>query len=187
VLVRLREDLGRVIRKLGDIEDPLVGSALDRFTLALCDQRLRERLVAAAGEPSGLRGVAKDYARAATRLGSDDERVLEIEELCAMIGMTLDARTSARPGAVWIADRIGAVTTVVAIARGASALVVSDRATPTAIAIARATRLPLVAGVSGLFGWARPGDLLAVDGGTGTVLVHPAPTDIERLRRARIE
>jgi hypothetical protein len=37
--------------------------------------------------------------------------------------------------------------------------------------------------VSGLFGWVRPGDLLAVDGDGGTVLVHPAPTDIERLRR----
>jgi hypothetical protein len=39
--------------------------------------------------------------------------------------------------------------------------------------------------VPGLVGWARPGDLLAADGDTGTVLVHPAPTDIERVRRAR--
>jgi hypothetical protein len=27
--------------------------------------------------------------------------------------------------------------------------------------------------------------LLAVDGESGTVLVHPAPTEIERLRRER--
>jgi phosphoenolpyruvate-protein kinase (PTS system EI component) len=75
---------------------------------------------------------------------------------------------------------------VAAVARGASALVTADAATPTAIAIARAARLPLVSGVPGLFGWARAGDLLAVDGETGTVLVHPAPTEIERLRRERI-
>ncbi len=186
VLGRLRDDLGRAVRKLGDVDDPLVGSALDRLTLALCDQRLRERLVAAAREPSGLRGVAKDYARAATKAGTDDHRVLEIEELCAMIGMTLDARSSARPGAVWVADRVGAVATLVAVARAASAIVVSDAASATATAIARAAKLPLVTGVPGLFGWVRTGDLLAVDGASGTVLVHPAPTEIERLRRERV-
>src|SRR5690606_28623231 len=130
-----------------------------------------------------LRAVAKDYARAATRLGAEEQRVLEIEELCAMIGMTLDPHSSTRPGSVWLADRIGAIATLVAVARGASALVVCDTASPAAIAIARATRMPFVTGVSGLFGWVRAGDLLAVDGGSGTVLVHPAPTEIERLRR----
>lgn len=187
VFGRLREDLGRAVRKLDDIDDPLVGSALDRFTLALHDQRLRERLVASASEPSGLRGVVKDYARAANRVGVEDDRVLEIEELCALIGMTLDTRSSARPGAVWLADRVGSVATLAAVARGASAIVAADSASATATAIARATKLPLVTGVPGLFGWVRPGDLLAVDGGTGTVLVHPAPTEIERLRRERTE
>jgi phosphotransferase system enzyme I (PtsP) len=187
VLGRLRDDLGRVIKKLGDADDPLVGGVLDRFTLALCDARLRERLVAAAGEPSGLRAVAKDYARAAMRAGADDFRALEIEELCAVIGMTLDARSSARPGAVWLADRVGAVVTLVAVARGASAIIASDTASATSTAIARAAQIPLVTGVSGLFGWVRAGDLLAVDGATGIVLVHPAPTEIERLRRERTD
>jgi len=187
VLARLREDLTRALRKLREADDPLVGGVLDRFTLALCDQRLRERLVAAATDPIGLRGVAKDYARAAVRLGTPEERAVEIEELCAIIGMTLDARSSARPGAVWLADRVGAVAALVAVARGAAALVASDSASPAAIAIARAAKLPFVTGVSGLFGWARPGDLLAVDGGSGAVLVHPAATEIERLRRERDE
>jgi phosphotransferase system enzyme I (PtsP) len=185
VLARLREDLARALRKLRDADDPLVGGILDRFTLALCDQRFRERLVAAATDPIGLRGVAKDYARAALRLGTPEERAVEIEELCAMIGMTLDARSSARPGTVWLADRAGAVATLLAVARGAAALVTSDSVSPAAIAIARTAKLPLVSGVSGLFGWARTGDLLAVDGASGTVLVHPAPTEIERLRRDR--
>ena len=185
VLARLRDDLGRALKKLGESDDEQIGAVLDRFTLTLCDQRLRERLLAAGGESSGLRAVAKDYVRASVRLGTGEERVLEIEEVCALIGMTADARSSARTGSVWLADRVGAVMMLAAVARGASAVVTADTATPTAIAIARTAKLPLVTGVSGLFGWARTGDLLAVDGETGTVLVHPAPTEIERLRRER--
>jgi phosphotransferase system, enzyme I, PtsP len=184
-LARLRDDLGRALKRLGDHDDDRVGGVLDRFTLALCDQRLRERLLAAAGQPSGLRAVAKDYVRASVRLGTGEERVAEIEELCALIGMSLDTRSSARPGAVWIADRAGAVMVIAAVARGAAALVTSDRTSPVVTAIAQRARLPLVTEVAGLFGWARPGDLLAVDGEHGSVLVHPSPTEIERLRRER--
>jgi phosphotransferase system enzyme I (PtsP) len=183
---RLRDDLGRAMRKLEGAEVPAVGAALDRFALALCDQRLRERLVAAADHPAGLRSVAKDYARAPYRLGTVGEpadHATEIEELCVLLG---DPR-SLRPGAIWIADRIGAFIAIAAVARGAAALVAGDAVSPAAIAIARAAKLVTVSDVPGLFGWARPDDLLAVDGDTGTVLVHPAPADIERLRRARAE
>jgi phosphotransferase system enzyme I (PtsP) len=185
---RLRDDLGRAMRRLGSVEVPAVGAALDRFALALCDQRLRERLAAAAAHPAGLRSVAKDYARAPYRLGAASEvtdhasePAAEIEQLCVLLG---DAR-SLRPGAVWIADRIGAFVAIAAVARGAAALVAGDAVSPAAIAIARAAGLPTVSDVPGLFGWARPDDLLAVDGDTGTVLVHPAPAEIERLRHAR--
>ena len=181
-IARLRDDLGRATRKLADAESPAIGAALDRFALALCDARLRER-IAAAGANGNLREVVRDYARAPYRLGTvleSAEHVAEVEELCVLLS---DARTL-RPGAIWIADRIGAFVAIVAIARGASALVASDTIAPSAIAIARATRLPAVADVAGLFGWARPGDLLAADGDHGTVLVHPSPSDIERLRHA---
>jgi phosphotransferase system enzyme I (PtsP) len=184
---RLRDDLGRAMRRLGSCEVPAVGAALDRFALALCDQRLRERLAAAAVNPTGLRSVAKDYARAPYRLGTasetadTSEHASEIEQLCVLLG---DTRTL-RPGAIWIADRIGAFVAIAAAARGAAALVAGDAVSPAAIAIARAAELPTVSDVPGLFGWARPDDLLAVDGDTGTVLVHPAPAEIERLRHAR--
>ncbi len=179
---RLRDDLGRAVRKLADADDTRIGAALDRFALALCDQRLREKLAESAGRPSGLRAVAREYAQAPYRLGAaaDDERVGEIEELCGLIG----AANTIRPGAVWLADRVGAFVAIAAVARGASAIVASDAATATAIAVAGAAQLPLVTSAHGVFGWARPGDLLAVDGTTGTVLVHPAPTEIEKLRRA---
>jgi len=180
---RLRDDLGRAIKRLADAVVPAVGAALDRFALAMCDARLRERLVAASGQPDGLRAVAKEYARAPYKLGTAaaSESVADIEELCVLLG---DPR-SLRPGAIWIADRIHAFMAIAAVARGASALVASNAVSPAAIAIARAARLPVVSDVPGLFGWARPQDLLAVDGDTGAVLVQPAPTDIERLRHAR--
>jgi phosphotransferase system enzyme I (PtsP) len=180
---RLRDDLGRAMRKLADAPDPATGAALDRFALTLCDARLRERIEACA-DPSSLRAVARDYARAPYRLGTvveAAEQATEIEELCVLVAES----RSLRPGSIWIADRIGAFFAIAAVARGASALVASDVIAPSAIAIARAARLPVISDVSGLFGWIRPGDLLAVDGDTGTVLVHPAPTDIEGLKHTR--
>jgi phosphotransferase system enzyme I (PtsP) len=179
-ITRLRDDLARAVRKLADADDAEVGAALDRFALALCDQRLRERLAAASDVP-GLRAVAREYARAA----SDADRVVEIEELCVLVGAATTARGALRPGAIWIADRVGGAIAIAAVARGASAIVASDAATAPAIAIARAARLPLVTELAGVFNWVRPGDLLAVDAASGTVLVHPATAEIERLRRER--
>lgn len=184
-LGRLRDDLGRALKKLADLDDAAGGAALDRFALALSDARLRERMVAAAREPTGLRAVVRDYARAPYRLGTAGDHAADIEELCALIGLTCDDKSSARPGAIWVADKLGAFIIIAAVARGAAAVVAAESATPAAIAIARAAHLPLVTGVAGVFSWARPGDLLACDGTSGTVLVHPAPTDIEKLRRER--
>jgi len=82
-------------------------------------------------------------------------------------------------------NRIAAVIAIVAVARGAAAIIASDVVCPSAISIARAAKLPCVSDVGGLFGWVRPGDLLAVDGETGTVLVSPAQTEIEKLRALR--
>jgi len=195
-LNRLRDELGRALKRLADApgdgaaseptaaatsSDLLFGTSdrrsvaatLDRFALALMDARLRERLLSG----DGLRVVAKDYLRAAHRI--DTGGANDIEDLCVLLGATL------RPGAVWIADAIGPFVAVAAVARGAAALVACGAIDPIAIEIARAASMPMVGAVSGLFGWARPGDLLAVDGTEGLVLVHPAQAEIERLRAAR--
>ncbi len=212
VLARLRDDLSRAIRRVtpadgidapqgfprrrdgscralagdrfGSVAEPnpAVGAALDRFALALCDGRLRERFEEAARAPDGLRKVAKDYARAPYKLGTvaeSREYVAELEELCVLVG----ENRALRAGAVWIADRAHSVVAIAAVARGAMALVAADYASPAAIAIARAAGLPLVSDVTGLFGWVRPGDLVAVDGSSGSVLVHPPATEVEALRR----
>jgi len=189
-LGRIRDDMGRAVKRLKHAEDPRVGAALDRVALGLIDERLREKLIEGAMGPKGLRSVAKEYARAQHRLGSEtggEDRGAEIEELCVLVGITADARASVRPGAVWIADRIGAVIAIGAVARGAGAIVTSSSASPAALAILAAAALPIVTDVPGLFGWARPGDLLALDATAGTVLVQPAPSDLDKLRRARDE
>ena len=202
VLARLRDDLARTVSRLGDV-DGAAAATLDRFALALWDSRLREQLDAATGRPDGLRAVARDYARTPYRLneapdgapaveqaprllrhGGDGQEVGLYEELCVLIGVTADARSPVRPGAVWVADRIGGFVATVAIARGANALVAADAITPAALELARAARIPVVSNVPGLFGWVRSGDLVAVDGDTGVVLVQPAPDEIERMRRA---
>jgi phosphotransferase system, enzyme I, PtsP len=187
---RLREDLERACKRLGEDAEPLAGAALDRMTLALLDQRLRERLADAAARPAGLREVARDYAKASYRVGASDGdgggRVAEIEELCVLLGTAVDPASPLRPGAAWIGDRIGAFVALVAVGRGAAALVAGGgEVSPAAIAIARGARMPLVTDAQGIFGWARPGDLLAVDGERGEVLVNPAAADIERVRRLR--
>jgi len=79
------------------------------------------------------------------------------------------------------------VIAIGAVARGAGAIVTSSSASPAALAILAAAALPIVTDVPGLFGWARPGDLLALDATAGTVLVQPAPSDLDKLRRARDE
>src|SRR5262249_54425175 len=140
-----------------------------------------------ASRPGGLREVARDYARIPYRLGNDGHamsRVAEIEELCVLLG-TVDG-PPLRPGAVWLGHNVGTFVALIAAARGAAAVVAaSDEVTPAAAAIARAARLPVVSAVHGLFGWARPGDLLAVDGETGVVVINPPPHDVERLRAER--
>jgi phosphotransferase system, enzyme I, PtsP len=198
-LARLREDLDRACRRLRDVDDPIIGGALDRMALALLDQRLRDRLADAASRPGGLREVARDYARIPYRLGAAEspspsiggvvvdrvaERAAEIEELCVLLS-AIDG-PPLRPGAIWLGHGVGTFVAMIAAARGAGALVCAGEAvTPAAIAIARAVGLPIVAEVNGLFGWTRPGDLLAVDTERALVVVNPPPADVEKLRRDR--
>ena len=184
---RLRDDLGRTdASRLGECHR----AGDRRRPRSLRPRALRCAISRAARRrhrpsPPRLRAVAKDYARAPYGFGGSRSEAAdhtgEIEELCALLG---DAR-GLRPGTVWIGDRLNTFAAITAVARGAAALVASDLISPSAIAIARAAHLPVVSDVAGLFGWARPGDLLAVDGDRGIVLVHPSSTDIERLRRAR--
>ena len=201
---RMQEDLDRARRRVG-VGDPIIGRMLDQLALLLMDQRLRDRIVEEGRGGAGLAAVARDYAkvrvRAKTSAGSADndaahleERAQDIEDLCVLIHTSALPRPSLAPGAVWIAERLGGLVALIAVTRGAGAIVLDgNRIAPVGRDIARIGNLPVIAGVTGVFSWARPGDLIAVQGGEdpvdtivdGAVQVNPPASTVERLRSVR--
>ncbi|HKA90345.1 MAG TPA: hypothetical protein VKE22_21935, partial [Haliangiales bacterium] len=52
-------------------------------------------------------------------------------------------------------------------------------------ALCRAAGVPVVADLSGIYAWARPGDRMLVDGDAGLVRINPPPTAVARFRARR--
>ncbi|HTM20875.1 MAG TPA: GAF domain-containing protein [Kofleriaceae bacterium] len=193
--VRLTGDLERASRHLRDERDPEVRRALVNLELALVDQRFRERLLEARGGlVSGLRELARDYARVPYRVpvrgGAIEpamaERAREIEDLCVLLHAAATGAPLLSPGGVWVGERVGAFTALCAVARGAAAIVCAERMEPgPAAAIARAARVPLLTEVDALYAWVRPGDLVVVDADKGILRVNPTASSVESFRRSR--
>lgn len=53
--------------------------------------------------------------------------------------------------------------------------------------MARALGLPAVLGVPGLLGEVRPGEIVVIDGSAGQVILHPAPSTVERYGERQAE
>ena len=84
------------------------------------------------------------------------------------------------------ADRLDAVTTIEHFAAHGAGICAADAdASPILGDLCGALGLPLVAGVRGLFAWAREGTLAVVDGDEGQVILHPARDELARYRRQR--
>jgi len=194
-LDRLRDDLERAGRRLRDCDDVGVGRALDNLALVLMDARFRERIGESGGNAAAaLRGVARDYARVPYRVAARGgvmepalaERAREIEDLCVLLWASSTRRPLLPPGGVWLTERLGGFVALCAAARGAAAILVDGVIdSPAAVAVARAAGVPVVAQVEGLFAWARPGDLLVVDGDAGSVRINPTAAAVEGVRRKR--
>jgi phosphotransferase system enzyme I (PtsP) len=193
----LRRDLDRAARRL-PAGDPEVARALANLGLALDDGRLRERITGSQGDlVAALTSVARDYARVPYRVPVRGgviepalaERAREIEDLCVLLWASA-TRTPVLPqGGVWLADRLGAFVTLCAVARGAAAIVidgvVDDGSSLAGRTIARAAGIPVISQVTGLFAWARPGDLMVVDADAGLVRVNPDAASVAKVRDAR--
>jgi len=169
---------------------------LRALALILDDDRFRGLLVESCGLhgiAGGLREVVREYARAPFRVPSYElcdwlgERVAEIEDLCLLIGVRATGRTAPETGAVVIAERLTAMLALAAIARRAVgvALAGATEATELGVAMCAAASIPVVADVSGIYAWARPGDRMLVDGDAGLVRVNPPPTAVARFRARR--
>jgi phosphotransferase system enzyme I (PtsP) len=169
-------------------------------TLILDDRRFRDRLVAAVAGAAPLKSMsdlAREYARMAFAAAGGDpttealmsERAAEIEDLCVIVHAALSGQTLVRPGDILVTERLGVLSAAHALSRGVSAIV-ADGPLPedgAVAALARTAGAALVAGVSGVFAWVHPGDLLVVDGdaAAGSVRVNPEATQVARFRNQR--
>ena len=188
-LARVEKDLARLRERLGERVTGEVTRALHRIETLVTDTRFRERATGASARE--LAALARDYARAPFQLAGHSrevdqsmlERAKDVEELCVLLHLTAAGNRLRDAGRVWIGSRLGAVFALAAT-HGAAAVVLDGEATGDAVAIARATGLPLLAGVQGLFAWTRPGDLLVVDADRAVVRVNPDASELARARRA---
>lgn len=204
-LERLAEALARVqeqIKRTHARVDPSLSGeqrrAFAALEVTLQDSRLLTLLEEGASELgviSGLRKVAREYVTApyiASNTGSVDPwlsaRAGEIEDLCLWLAAESVPGSGLTPGGVAVvAERLGAVPVMAAIARGVAAIVVGGSVDPDSLGagLARAAKLPVVAEVAGLFAWVRAGDVLLVDAAQGVVRVNPAASILARYRHER--
>jgi phosphotransferase system enzyme I (PtsP) len=172
------------------------------LSLILEDERFRARLAqacAAAAPVKALSELAREYARVPFRAAQGDqataelmgERAAEMEDLCVVVHAALTGQPLVHAGAIVVAERLRVFQALHAVTRGASAFIVEGEVAAEAggAAILRASGLPMLGSVKGLFSWIHPGDLLVVDAdgdaGAGTVRVNPPATAVARFRSGR--
>ncbi len=111
----------------------------------------------------------------------------EIEDLCLLIGSRAAGRTVPEAGSVVIVERLTAMLALVVIARPGVAVAVAGAVEPTelGVALCRSAGVPVVADLTGIYAWARPGDRMLIDGDAGLVRVNPPPTAVARFRAER--
>ncbi|HEU5058770.1 MAG TPA: GAF domain-containing protein [Kofleriaceae bacterium] len=190
-LARVEKDLARLRERLGEPAAGDLARALQRLETLISDTRFRERATGASARELAV--LARDYARAPFQLAASAhgrevdqamlERARDVEELCVLLHLAAAGSRLRDAGRVWIGSRLGAVFALAAT-HSAAAVVLDGPATGDAVAIARATGLPLLAEVQGLFAWTRPGDLLVVDADRALVRVNPNASELARARRA---
>lgn len=194
----LVRDLGKTRKRLaGGLPHALQGE-LAGLALLEEDGRLLESLAEAASTtnlPLGVRKVAREYAQALYRRGADPGawlagRAEELEDFCLLVAArAVGARVPSGGAVLILAERLSATIVVAAVAHRTAAIAVTSGVdeSAAAIALARAGELPVVSDVGGLFAWARAGDVLLVEGDTGSVRVSPSPTQIARFRQRERE
>jgi phosphotransferase system, enzyme I, PtsP len=177
----LARELGRACAGVEGRADLGFRPELRALGVLLEDTRVRDAMIAAADQlgvgPGLARAAASSYhvPGSVRRGGWLVERPAELADLCLVIAARTIGAPLPAPGSVVVCDRLTGVLAVAAVARRASAIVVSGGADASALglAVARAASIPAVTDVVGLFAWARGEDRILVDGETGAVLINP--------------
>jgi phosphotransferase system enzyme I (PtsP) len=194
----LGRDLAKVQKKLAHDLPPSMQGDLAGLALLEEDGRLLESLAESASSTNlalGVRKVAREYAQALYRRGAEPNawlagRAEELEDFCLLVASrAVGARVPSGNAVLLLPERLSAMVVVAAVAHRAAAITVANRVDPEslALALARAAELPIAGDVGGLFAWARAGDVLYVDGESGSVRVNPSPTQIARFRQRERE
>lgn len=201
-LERLHDAIDRVRNEMHGLRDQLqgalaheVGEFLDLHALLLDDPELLKGL----DELIRTDRYSADYAlrlqrdRIASVFNSMDDdyfrsRLDDIDQVIGRLHAALHRRGSAMKGVagdILVSDNVAPAELAQLQAQGVVAIVTASGSPLSHSAIlARSLHLPLVVGVSSVLQRINDGDALIVDGGTGRVILEPAPADL-RNHRAR--
>ena len=193
---RVRAEMQSLRERLQGALPPELGQFLDLHALLLDDPELLQ------GLDESIRGrlLSADYALQLQReritagfRAMDDayfrSRVEDIDQVIGRIHASLHARHDGRAGMageVLACESVAPAELAQLQQRGVVAVVISAGSPLSHSAIlARSLHLPMVVGVPGLLQRITDDEVLAVDGGTGEVVVEPEPADLRRHRERR--
>lgn len=199
-LARLHDAIGRVRTEMHAMRDRLqgalaheLGEFLDLHALLLDDPELLHGLDALIRTDH----CSADYALRLQRdrialvfAGMDDDyfrsRMDDIDQVIARVHSSLHRRladTTGVAGEILVTDNVAPAELAQLQQQGVVAIVTSSGSALSHSAIlARSLHLPLVVGVPGLLQRVNDGDVLTVDGTSGSVVVDPGPQDLRRHR-----
>lgn len=197
-------ELARVHRAIDQVRDEMhqlrerlhgalaheVGEFLDLHALLLDDPELLQGL----DRYIRLKRYTADYALRRQRdrianvfLGMDDaylrSRIDDIDQVIGRIHAALhqrDAELQGVAGDILITDTIAPAEVAQLQAQGVLAVVTtSGSALSHGAILARSLHLPLIVGATHALQWLNDGDVIVVDGGTGTVIREPDAADLK--------
>jgi signal transduction protein with GAF and PtsI domain len=187
--------LRRAITKVRPSLDGAPRRALNSLALTLDDRRLYDTLSDSTdrlGTVRGLRQLARQYAGTIAQ-GADadpflEQRAIEVENLCLLVATRAAGYPLPSNGALLVvAEHLSAFSALALVGAGAAGALAASPLEPDdlGVRVLEAAALPVVADVTGLFAWVRPGDTLRIDGSSGVVRVNPPATAIRRHRRKK--
>ena len=197
-------ELARVHRAIDQVRDEMhilrerlhgalaheVGEFLDLHALLLDDPELLQGL----DRYIRLKRYTADYALRRQRdrianvfLGMDDpylrSRIDDIDQVIGRIHAALhqrDAELQGVAGDILVTDTIAPAEVAQLHAQGVLAVVTTTGSALSHSAIlARSLHLPLIVGATSALQWLNDGDVIVVDGGTGTVMREPDAADLK--------
>lgn len=163
---------------------------LEEICLSLVDVRLEERahehLASGVGASLALERIAAEVARALGDQGPASRRAVDIEAFLGAVAHRLSGLepSRVRRGELIIGVHLPGLAALRAWGQGATGAICATGAeASTGVALLTALGLPVVCGVRQIFQGTGNGDRIALDSGTGEVIVNPTAAQSAAWRR----